>query len=129
MPLTQSVSSVATLMSASDCCVSVRATRRALPTRFAMNEKIGSIASDSTVRRQSMKSIAMIVLMTTATLLVTPAAVSVTTDPIPPTSLDRRLWISPVRVSVKKRSGIDWRRAYSAWRRSRITCWPTLLLR
>ena len=33
-------------------------------------------------------------------------AVSVTTDWTPPTSLERRLWISPVRVSVKKRSGM-----------------------
>ena len=32
--------------------------------------------------------------------------VSVTTDWTPPTSLVIRLWISPVRVSVKKRSGI-----------------------
>jgi len=27
-------------------------------------------------------------------------------------SLDRRLWISPVRVSVKKRSGMRWRWLY-----------------
>ena len=27
----------------------------------------------------------------------------------PPTSLARRDWISPVRVPVKKDSGIDWR--------------------
>jgi ATP-binding cassette subfamily B protein len=44
-----------------------------------------------------------------AMLLVTLLAVSVTTDCTPPTSLARRLWISPVRVSVKKRRGIDWR--------------------
>ena len=56
-----------------------------------------------------MKSMATIVLSTTATLFVTLAAVSVTTDWIPPTSLDRRLWISPVRVSVKNRNGIDCR--------------------
>ena len=36
-------------------------------------------------------------------------AVSVTTRCTPPTSLARRLWISPVRVSVKKRSGMRWR--------------------
>ena len=34
------------------------------------------------------------------------AAVSVTTAWTPPTSLASRLWISPVRVSVKNRSGI-----------------------
>ena len=109
MPLTLSVSSVAAVMSASDFCVSVEAARRTLPTRLAMNAKTGSIASDRIVRRLSMKSMAMIVLMTTATLLVMLAAVSVTTACTPPTSLARRLWISPVRVSVKKRSGIAWR--------------------
>ena len=54
-------------------------------------------------------------------LLNTRLAVSVTTAWMPPTSLDRRLWISPVRVSVKNRSGIRWRCAYSALRRSCIT--------
>ena len=56
-----------------------------------------------------MMNIAMIVLIAIARLLVTELAVSVTTDWTPPTSLARRLWISPVRVSVKKRSGIRWR--------------------
>ena len=71
----------------------------------------------------------MSVVMTTTMLEKTLDAVSVTTLWTPPTSLDRRLWISPVRVSVKKRSGIRWRCAYSALRRSCITCWPTTLLR
>ena len=48
----------------------------------------------------------MIVVATVAKLLSSDAAVSVTTDCTPPTSLAIRLWISPVRVSVKKRSGI-----------------------
>ena len=48
----------------------------------------------------------MIVLIAIARLLVIELAVSVTTAWTPPTSFDRRLWISPVRVSVKKRSGI-----------------------
>ena len=39
----------------------------------------------------------------------TELAVSVTTDWTPPTSFASRLWISPVRVSVKNRSGIRWR--------------------
>ena len=51
----------------------------------------------------------MIVLIAIARLLVIELAVSVTTDWTPPTSLARRLWISPVRVSVKKRSGMLWR--------------------
>jgi hypothetical protein len=48
---------------------------------------------------------AAIVERTTARLAVTLVAVSVTTVWTPPTSLASRLWISPVRVSVKKRSG------------------------
>ena len=71
----------------------------------------------------------MVVLIAIARLLVTEEAVSVTTACTPPTSFARRLWISPVRVSVKKRSGIDWRWAYSAPRRSCMTFWPMTLLR
>ena len=52
---------------------------------------------------------AMIVVTAMTRLLKTELAVSVTTLWTPPTSLARRLWISPVRVSVKKRSGIRWR--------------------
>ncbi len=48
----------------------------------------------------------MTVLTATAMLPVMLAAVSVTTAWTPPTSFASRLWISPVRVSVKKRSGM-----------------------
>ena len=51
----------------------------------------------------------MIVLIAMARLLVIELAVSVTTACTPPTSFASRLWISPVRVSVKKRSGMPWR--------------------
>ncbi len=78
---------------------------------------------------QLSSSIAMIVLTVIATLDVIDAAVSVTTDCTPPTSFARRLWISPVRVAVKNRSGRRWRWAYSAFRRSCITLWPMTLLR
>ena len=61
------------------------------------------------VRRQSSTSMAMTVVATVAKLLSRDAAVSVTTDCTPFTSLPMRLWISPVRVSVKKRSGIHCR--------------------
>jgi hypothetical protein len=71
--------------------------------------KKGVRPSDSAVSRQSMISMAMTVLTAIAMLLVTELAVSVTTDCTPPTSLASRLWISPVRVSVKKRSGMRWR--------------------
>ena len=76
-----------------------------------------------------MNSIAMTVVMTMTRLAKTLLAVSVTTAWTPPTSFDSRLWISPVRVSVKKRSGMRWRWAYSALRRSCITRWPMTLLR
>ena len=49
------------------------------------------------------------VVATVAKLESSDAAVSVTTDWTPFTSLPMRLWISPVRVSVKKRSGIHCR--------------------
>ena len=56
-----------------------------------------------------MMNIATIVLSAIARLLVTELAVSVTTAWTPPTSFASRLWISPVRVSVKNRSGMLWR--------------------
>ena len=61
--------------------------------------------SDSSVSCQLSSVIAMTVLTTTATFAVIDAAVSVTTDWMPPTSFASRLWISPVRVAVKNRSG------------------------
>ena len=67
----------------------------------------------------------MIVVATVATFARTDEAVSVTTVCTPPTSLAMRLWISPVFVSVKKRSGIHCRCRYSARRRSFMTRWPT----
>ena len=56
-------------------------------------------------------------------------AVSVTTDWMPPTSFARRDWISPVRVSVKNRSGMCCRWEYSELRRSCITRRPTTFAR
>ncbi len=61
------------------------------------------------VRRQSSQTMASSVVTTMTRLAKTELAVSVTTDCTPPTSLEMRLWISPVRVSVKKRRGIFWR--------------------
>ena len=109
MPETESVSSVVADISASDFWVSPRTSRLTFPTRNVRYMKNGSRPRLRNVSRQSMMSIAMIVLMAIATFEVSEAAVSVTTDWIPPTSFARRLWISPVRVSVKNRSGIVWR--------------------
>ena len=109
MPETERVSSVTADISASDSWVLPRTSRLTLPTRNVRYMKNGSSLSDSTVSRQSSSHITMIVLIAIARLLVTEAAVSVTTDWMPPTSLASRLWISPVFVSVKNRNGIDWR--------------------
>ncbi len=78
---------------------------------------------------QLSRNIAMTVLMAMARLLVMELAVSVTTVWTPPTSLASRLWISPVRVSVKNRSGRLCRWVYRAARRSCMTFWPMTLLR
>ncbi len=87
------------------------------------------IASDISASRQSSRNMAMIVLIAMARFDVIELAVSVTTAWTPPMSLASRLWISPVRVSVKKRSGMLWRWAYRAPRRSCMTLWPMTLLR
>jgi hypothetical protein len=65
--------------------------------------KNGRIASDISASSQLSRNIAMIVLTEIARLLVMELAVSVTTAWTPPTSLASRLWISPVRVSLKNR--------------------------
>ena len=49
------------------------------------------------------------VLARMATLAMVSLRVLVTTDCIPPTSLETRDWISPVRVLVKKRRAMPWR--------------------
>jgi hypothetical protein len=129
IPDTDRVSSVTADISASDSWVSLRTWRLALPTRYVRYMKNGSSPSESSVSRQSIRNITTIVLTAIAMFDVTEAAVSVTTDWIPPTSFARRLWISPVFVPVKKRSGIDWRWVYRAVRRSCMTDCPMTLLR
>ncbi len=108
-PETLSVSSVTAVMSASAFWVSFETSRRARPTRCVRTRKTGAMPSDRSVSRQSMMIMAMTVEATTAMFAAMLVAVSVTTRWTPPTSFARRLWISPVRVSVKKRSGSRWR--------------------
>ncbi len=108
MPLTLSVSSVAADRSARVFWVSVLTARRTLPTRKVRYMKNG-VSRGRAASAASRGCIATMVLTATATLLVMLAAVSVTTAWIPPTSFASRLWISPVRVSVKNRSGMRWR--------------------
>ena len=109
IPETDSVSSVTALISASRCWVSLLTWRRTLPTRYVRYMKNGVIPSDSSVSCQLSRHIAMTVAIVTARLDVIEAAVSVTTACTPPTSFASRLWISPVRVAVKNRSGSRWR--------------------
>ena len=65
--------------------------------------------SESNVSGSERRSIAISVLMMVTTFARSDAAVLVTTDCTPPTSLARRDWISPVRVVVKNRSGMNCR--------------------
>ena len=129
IPDTDSVSSVIALISALDCCACAVTFRRTAPARYVYQTNSGVIASESTVSCQEITVMAMTVLSSVTTLDSSDVAVSVTTDWIPPTSLVRRDWISPVRVPVKKRSDIPCRCAYSRLRRSSITRWPTRLVR
>ncbi len=106
MPLTESVSSVMAVRSASVFWVLDATSRRARPTLTVSQRKTGSSASDRIVSGTDRMSIAINVLTIVTTLASTFEAVSVTTDCTPPTSFDRRDWISPVRVFVKNRSGM-----------------------
>ena len=109
IPLTLSVSSVIVVMSASVRCVFVATSRRAFPTLTVSQRNSGISSSDRIVSGTEIRTIAMIVLMIVTMLESTVDAVSVTTDWTPPTSFASLDWISPVRVVVKKRSGIAWR--------------------
>ena len=87
----------------------------------------GINASDRRVSCTDRINIAISVLMIVTTLASTLEAVSVTTFWTPPTSLASRDWISPVRVVVKNRRGMNCRWAYRELRRSCITRRPTRL--
>ncbi len=109
MPLTLSVSSVIAVRSASVFCVLLATSRRARPTLTVSQMKIGVMQSDIIVSCTDRSSIAISVLMMITTFARSDAAVLVTTDWTPPTSFARRDWISPVRVVVKNRSGMNCR--------------------
>lgn len=81
---------------------------RSLPTRRLIQTKSGSSSSETTVSRQSSASIAQTVAMTEVRLETREVAVVVTVACMPPMSLAIRDWTSPVRVRVKKASGIRW---------------------
>ena len=103
-PDTDRVSSVSALMSDSAPWVCAEIVRRVRPTRPVSQTNSGVRASDSRAScHDSMKS-AITVLTRVTVFDKIVLAVSVMTDCRPPTSFWSRLWISPVRVAVKKRS-------------------------
>lgn len=79
---------------------------RSRPTRRLIQTKTGSSSSETTVSRQSRASMATTVATTEVRLETRDVAVEVTVACIPPMSLAIRDWTSPVRVRVKKASGI-----------------------
>ena len=87
----------------------VATSRRARPTLTVSQRNSGISASDRRVSGTESQIIAISVLMIVTMFASTLDAVSVTTDCTPPTSFARRDWISPVRVVVKNRSGMNCR--------------------
>jgi hypothetical protein len=97
---------VIAVRSASDFCVLRATSLRALPTFVVSQMKNGIMNSDSTVSCHDSNSMATRVEIRMTTLDRMLEAVSVITDCTPPTSLEIRDWISPVRAVVKNRSGM-----------------------
>ena len=109
MPLTDSDSCTIEEIVASWRCRSLVIRRRSVPTRRLIQTNTGSMSSETTVSRQSSATMATIVATTVVRLETSEVAVEVTVACIPPMSLAIRDWTSPVRVRVKKASGIRWR--------------------
>ena len=95
--------------SAIERCASAVTWRRFFPTTLVSPKKKGTVATATIVSSQDKISIATIVLMNITVLDIVSVSVLVTTDWIPPTSLETRDCISPVRVLVKNPSDIPWR--------------------
>ncbi len=129
IPETDSVSWVTALTSAIVSWASAVTRRRRSPTILANQVKTGMVSRVSTVSCQESTAMATRALAMITTLERMSDSVEVTTVCTPPTSLVSRDWISPVRVSVKKRSDRCWRCSKRRSRRSRITRWPTRLAR
>lgn len=85
--------------------------RRSSPTRRLIQTNSGSISSETAVSRQSSAIMATTEASTVVRLETREVAVEVTVDCIPPMSLAMRDCTSPVRVAVKKASGMLWSRA------------------
>lgn len=106
MPLTDSDSVTVAAITAICFCRSVVIFLRSRPTRRLIQTNTGSSRSDTIVSRQSRATMATTVAMTAVRLETKEVAVEVTVACIPPMSLAIRDWTSPVRVRVKKASGI-----------------------
>ena len=109
IPETDRVSSVTAVRSAYVLAVLVATSRRARPTFTVSQRKNGSMNSDSTVSCHDSRSIAISVLTITTMFDRMFETVSVNTACTPPTSFAMRDWISPVRVVVKNRRGMNCR--------------------
>lgn len=108
MPLTESDSVTVAAMAAICFCRFVVILLRSRPTRRLIHTKTGSRSSETRVSRQSSASMATTEAMTAVRFETSEVAVEVTVACMPPMSLAMRDCTSPVRVRVKKASGIRW---------------------
>ena len=129
MPETDRVSWVMAVISAVDSWTSRETARRFCPTFLLMTAKKGTTPTATKVSSQERMDMATTVLIRMTTLEITSVTVVVTTFRTPPTSLATRDWTSPVRVPVKKLRERLWRWRKRRSRRSRMTRWPTVLVR
>lgn len=111
MPLTERDSVTVAAMAAICFWRRVVIRLRSRPTRRLIQTKTGSRSSETRVSRQSRASMATTVATTEVRLETREVAVEVTVACMPPMSLAMRDWTSPVRVRVKKASGICWSRS------------------
>ena len=126
-PLTDSVSSIWTLRSASRRWRSAVILCRSRATRRVSQIAGGSTSSESSDSRHDSAAIATAVPTTTVTLEAIEVAVEVTTFCTPLMSLVSRDCTSPPRALVKKPTDWRCRRSNSPVRRSCITRWPTVV--
>ena len=110
------------------CWVSAVTARRRAPTIRLSRKNSGAVPTATIVNSQDNTSIAIKVLTRMTRLDSTSDTVLVTTRCTPPTSLDTRDWISPVRAPVKKARDRLCRCRYRVSRKSRITRCPTWLI-
>ena len=101
IPETDSVSWVMAVISAMDRWASDVTARRFFPTNLVSTKKKGTVATATMVNCQDSINIATSVLRNITVLERVSVRVLVTTDWMPPTSLEILDWISPVRVLVK----------------------------